>query len=945
MSVFVFKFFHFSYLKLWVIRLKMLGILKFLNLRSKMLFFLLFLLYDSILQSIATPICLNVSPPSRCGLCSSLYYPNVSFSWFPPTFLTSSCLLKDFTTNYHKEVFISSLIASQSCPNCNGTIDAPYTDIFTAFAQEMQLSLSFLNVTLNFYLIGQQHFLYNNSIYEHPEIYPLFRKQYANISLQPLSCLKYNIFVCFNNVNAKAEIYLKSKNVVFFISNSFLLLNLVFFGFDMNLDGTFLSQNTSTHCQPQDLEILNNKPECFLVNSSITTLTFFEYGIFNIEFLSDCGSCNFPSLLLRNCEFHYFNQKDMMLLWSLIAIIAHSPNSLEFDSVVIDKSFFQMGLIFFPDTTDLYYPNSRSSSIVYDVQSRQAFVEFLVDIYGLNVTFYNYFGINPLMIVTATNFFLFSLSMDLSSEIFDVTPRLYFEARNLTFSNNVWFISLIYISPGLDSNSYVNMKWANFTNNNFSYFISLNTSISNFTISNSFFSNNSGLTFLTEKNTTFYFIECHFSQHCVPISPMFILNSNIFSFQNSSLIDIFPQSSYTYLFSITQWSTYNSLDGYGFGNFTDDNLEFLNVTFQSFVNVSLINSPLKAITTLTISNSVFRDLNLDQNNQFITVLIECNFLLTNSVFYNITMNIIFQIPFSRNTTIQNIVYTNGFAAFMKMDGVPGVFHRTLFEFEQLLFENITLSNTVSENFFALLSVYDNYGFDCVFSDINFKTIGFAASPTSQIFNVWACSAFSLSGLFFENNTNAKYFISTQIPYPNEMNLLNFSNLKFFNPSQSSDFFFQISSTDYFELSDSYFYSGDSSSTGVVFSSSCVQNCAIVFKNVHIIFTKSGTGSSIILSYLQSFQNVSITNCSFHNGGSILSFQYLDFIFDFSNFDILKLGYFENSLPQFTFPNQTLVLLKNTPFFNFTVYLNYLHFPGIRMSNFSQSIFKQSQVFS
>ena len=910
-----------------------------------MLFFTVFLLYDAILQTTSTQICQNLSPPSTCGLCSSLYYPNLPFSWFPSTFLTSSCLPKDSTTNYNKEVFITSLIASQGCLTCNGSINAPYTDIFTAFSKEMQLSVSFLNVTLSFYLIGQQHYLYNNSINEHPEIYPFFRKQYANISLQPLSCQKYNVNGCFSDPNAKAEIYLKSKNVVFFISKSLLLLNLEFFGFDMNLNWSFLSQNTSTHCQPQDLEILSLKPECFMKNSSISMFTNFEYGFFNMEFLSDCNACNYPRILFKNCGFHYLSQKDNMVLWSFIAIIANSPNSIEFNSVTVDKSYFQMGFVFFPDKTDLYYPYSRSSAIVYYVQSRGAFAEFLVEINGFNVNSYNYFGINPLMTISGTNFFLFSISMDLASEIYDVAPKLYFNARNLTFSNNLCYFSMIYASPALNTNSYIKIDDANFTNNYISYFISLNTSISNFTLSNSFFSNNTGLTFLTEKNVTFFFIGFHLSHHPLPISPIFILNSNIFSFQNSSFIDIFPQTTPTSLFSITQWSTYYSIERYEYGNYTNDNLEFLNVTFAGFANVSMINSILQAITTLTIVNCVFRDLKLDQNSQFVTLLIEFNFMLSHSIFYNIKMHTIFLFPFGRNSTLKDIVYSNSQSNFMKITGVPGVHHRSLYEFSNLLFENITLPYSLNEVFFYLFSIYDNNDFDCLFSDIHFKSISFFVLQTNQLFSAQTCSAFSLSGLIFENNSNANYFSVLQYPYPNEINLVNFSNFKFLNPAYSSDFFIHFQAADYLELSDSYFYSGDSSTTGVVFTSSCVQNCALVFKNVQIVFSKSIIGSAMILSYFQSFQHIAIDNCTFINGGSFLSLQYVNSIFDFASFDTLKFGFFENTLPELIFLNQSLVLLKNSPFFNFPTFRNSLKLPGIRSSNFTQTTPRQSQSFS
>ena len=164
-------------------------------------------------------ICLDFDPSnSACHICSYDSYLNSSSNFqtisqiFPPSF----CIPKS-TDVLNLSLYVNS---DKNCSDlntfCDGTKDFPLDDLFTAFDITMSKTKKFMTSNIIIYVLGEKtHFFYSPS--NESDAYYIFRRDYVNISLEPLYCEIENIIGCHKTRDKKAVISIKNDDLFFFI--------------------------------------------------------------------------------------------------------------------------------------------------------------------------------------------------------------------------------------------------------------------------------------------------------------------------------------------------------------------------------------------------------------------------------------------------------------------------------------------------------------------------------------------------------------------------------------------------------------------------------------------------------------------------------------------------------------------------------------------------------
>ena len=162
---------------------------------------------------------------------------------------------------YNKIIFVSSSKCLRNSA-CNGSESSPYDNLIIAFRNEGLLANKFLNSSLDFKLLGSQHYILRKDMSSDGRE-QLFRRIFTNITIRPHYCSEKLITGCFQK-DEKPSIVVKTDTFYFFIAYRLKLLNLSFNGIDLHTH-TSITLNTTTGC---------HNLESICCNISLTRMTF-----------------------------------------------------------------------------------------------------------------------------------------------------------------------------------------------------------------------------------------------------------------------------------------------------------------------------------------------------------------------------------------------------------------------------------------------------------------------------------------------------------------------------------------------------------------------------------------------------------------------------------------------------------------------------------------------
>lgn len=185
-----------------------------------------------------------------------------------------SCLPKNISILKQRNVLVMN---SPICVECQKiTFDANYNSLGQALENESRFCLTYLYSQINFYLQGGDHYLVKNDF---STINPhFFRRILSDIKIQ-------------NFPGEIVNIYLKTNNFFIFVSKTFIVENITFFGYDLVLNEDNPCRNIKN--QHVVLESKLNQTYDENINCSIkgakaiTNGIETDYGFFNIEYIFD----------------------------------------------------------------------------------------------------------------------------------------------------------------------------------------------------------------------------------------------------------------------------------------------------------------------------------------------------------------------------------------------------------------------------------------------------------------------------------------------------------------------------------------------------------------------------------------------------------------------------------------------------------------------------------
>ena len=217
-------------------------------------------------------ICSSLYTSSKeCFPCPYYSYPNHSF------LLGLECVNKSNNSFPNREVLIINNLHMNSS---NLSKFIVYSDFIDAFTSETQIGMTYRKLNITFYFTYGNHY---NRTKNSGKLYQYFRRVNANITLKPLFCSDYFTEGCVNSSNDLPCIYLKTLYLNLFVSASWNIENLNFFGVlpafqidtfvlsfvDLN---QFLIQRKSNAFL--NLEAIFDDPLFSIPNLSITNVSF-----------------------------------------------------------------------------------------------------------------------------------------------------------------------------------------------------------------------------------------------------------------------------------------------------------------------------------------------------------------------------------------------------------------------------------------------------------------------------------------------------------------------------------------------------------------------------------------------------------------------------------------------------------------------------------------------
>ena len=240
-----------------------------------------------------------------------------------PDSLKTDCILKN-TTPIFRRVFINN-ISNFGDESKVQLFDQIYNNLAEAFQNESRLLSQYLISNLDIVLENGDHLLQNTAFMSSEEEF--FRRILTNISLT--AEMEF------------ANVIVKSNNFFVFISSSFLISKIIFWGNDKSCQVTY------NLCCSNITDPLSNNSQCDDASQNFQNhQNFIFYGLFNLEFVVDNNLNIKPSLTLMNCKFLNFLIFNSTGFYSLVSLAPVSGNLLLY-SVVIENSLFPQGLIYY----------------------------------------------------------------------------------------------------------------------------------------------------------------------------------------------------------------------------------------------------------------------------------------------------------------------------------------------------------------------------------------------------------------------------------------------------------------------------------------------------------------------------------------------------------------------------------------------------------------------
>ena len=364
--------------------------------------------------------------------------------------------------------------------NYTGNISDPCYSVFSAIY--CSLGQGFANETYELAIYSNSNnrltillLEYDYELSEIPTEY--FRRIRGNIEIQTLNCLDLDIVGCSNSGDFSGHIYVLRLDYVFFISDTFIIRNII-------IDGSQMANGDN-----------------FLIQA----------GFFNIEPISDDPNYPIPNLIINNLKIENFVSLGQNNQNSPAYFVLNDQyfGNVFINNITLDGCFFPAGIIAFYETLGRTNWNNTQGSFL-------TIVNLIIQNYKIND------------------------SLNLDSELFSVSGNnmtLNLEnvtIKNLTFSQNPYYIFIFFdINTQIVINSLTILQ---INGQNLFLLSSCALQITNFTIFDSSFS--SSPIFISNEATNLTIISMNtLSSILIDPNSYFLINQGGFLYINNYLFD------------------------------------------------------------------------------------------------------------------------------------------------------------------------------------------------------------------------------------------------------------------------------------------------------------------------------------------------------------------------------------------------------------------------
>lgn len=502
-----------------------------------------------------------------CCFCSFNEYFNSLFTMSSLGFSMDFCFQKS-NSSLNKTIFISSQLSLENTQTLNGEL--VYGDLMTALVNESYHSMKYIDIEINFLLIGQNHYLIKNSI----ESILIFRQQQADIVIRPLYCKEIDIQGCLMDNDEKISVYIKTDGFAFFISKKFILQNLIIIASDLSMNVLSSKSNClkekTVCCTSENMSQFNS--DCFISNKTINNDNKLHFGFFNLEMILDNPNLVVPQLIIKYCEFQdFYSVTNDRGYSSLVAFVNALPGNIFLTNIIIKGFYFTKGIIEQGQSL-VYY--SMQTNFTTSPLNNLNYIPSVITINSSQISLYNQYNI---LAFDSKNKLLYLEKINGNLKIF-----------NVSFNENTNFFSLIYIIGSNNLTCQINET--KFWRNSGVYLFMFQNNFPEMIIAHSNFSNNSILTVAS-------------------------LDQNDLLFYKNSLINSsVPQNNF-----IEFIDSYLIIDGCIFSNLWTDTIRYYmfesKTRVEETINIQMkfpdFNEPPFAKDILKILNSNFHESNLN----------------------------------------------------------------------------------------------------------------------------------------------------------------------------------------------------------------------------------------------------------------------------------------------------------------------------------------------
>ena len=861
-----------------------------------MKFFLYYLSIFSLLGVIfSLDLCFLYTSTDKTLCLSCQFNSYINLTVFDPNFafLSTLCTYSNTKIIYQEKVYIMNN-NSYDCSNCNGAINNPYNNIVSAFIQTWKKALPYFQHNLTFYLIGSSHYINKYDWGVSEKVY-MFRRAYSNITIIPLLCSEYNITGCYSTNSIKPVIYFKTDQFYFFISLNMTIINIVFDGSDI-LMGDLTTNETKYYklCnftylnQTYDSNSIDPLMNCSLRNRAFNSSND-SYGLFNLEPRLEVLNLNVSSINIRDCEFINFNSFASMSNGYISLISATAWTHQVYVNRTLFNYIYLASGIYNTKTYDSYYvslfPNEYqlTDKLWYnDNTTKRTIIYFENNI----IKNYNYFHVTEKTYPMSLNALFSSqknqISLTFISNIF---------VNNFHYLNNEAAVLKFYNPYAIKGSKYFFMDYLNMSSNYFdcnyfSYIIYFETNYTRtnynlliFNSSGNFYTRN-GNNYIYLVKTIYYSINDHFENMFFVKNFMILnktdvyilneifmnfdcpLNNPIDNLQDDTGNDDYDSPLFmSYLSQSSQiyeqaFSNYKSNQSYSENVFLINSSNFINF------NCSLYIYNQELIRNMIIINSSFTNIYIN-NSDFMSFAVEENFQLNHSLFQNIQANILFNMPYGRNFTINTINFININSSIFKTTlRVISPMNNIKFCLNSTNFMNISSSNDLFlQDGYDISSAYVG-----VFINLQFINIQSTTDNSIKVFSFYMELATLINITFFNMNLVQclNYLSPSQsFAYANPTSFL-CQNCSFYisNPNFLVSLFIDVEDFSTINIKSTNFSSNDNKNQDPAFVSLSTSMYQITLQNC-IFNNLIGSKISSLNIKTNYITNILIINCTFH----------------------------------------------------------------------------------